>query len=126
MSGSQGNVELVRAAYEAMAGGDVAWLSEHTSPDVVFQQGGRFPTAGTFAGRDAMFGHMMEFLAMVEGNFSLDPHDFMASDDRVAVLLTVAVGVGERDLAFDELHVFTIADGLVVDMRAIPLDPYAV
>jgi ketosteroid isomerase-like protein len=126
MPGSETNVALVQAAYEAMTTGDVAWLQEHTHPDVVFQQGGRFPTAGTFAGRDAMFGHMMEFLAMVEGRFSLAPRDFMASDDRVAVLLTVTVGVGGRELAFDELHVFTVSDGLVVDMRAIPLDPYAV
>ena len=126
MATAQENIELVQAAYQAIAGGDVAWLQEHTHPDVVFQQGGRFPTAGTFVGRDAMFGHMMEFLAMVDGNFSLAPHDFMASDERVSVLLTVTVGVGARELTFEEVHVFTVSDGVVVDMRAIPLDPYVV
>jgi uncharacterized protein len=122
----QDNVGFAEAAYEAMARGDIPWLQEHTHPEVVFEQGGRYPTAGTFVGRDAMFGHFMEFMTMVGGDFSIEPHDFMASDDRVAAHITVTVGVGEKRLSFEEVHLWTVADGLVVDVRAIPFDPYAV
>ena len=125
MGTAQENIELAKAAYEAMARGDIPWMQEHTHPDVVFQQGGRFPSAGTFHGRDAMFGHFMEFMAMVGGNFSIEPHDLMASDERVAAYITVTTGVGDRTISFDELHLWKLVDGLVVDMRAIPFDPYA-
>ena len=126
MTTPQDNVRFAEAAYDAMARGDVEWLQEHTDPDVVFQQGGRFPTAGTFAGRDAMFGHFMEFMTMVAGDFSIEPHDFMANDRRVAVHITVRVGVGGKELSFEELHLWTVADERVIDMRAIPFDPYEV
>lgn len=121
----QENIEFAKAAYEAISRADIPWMQEHTHADVVFQQGGRFPTAGTFHGRDAMFGHFMEFMTMVEGKFSMDVHDILASDTRVAVYLTVEVGYQGRTITFDEVHVWTVADGLLVDMRAIPFDPYA-
>src|SRR4051794_10301714 len=103
MSKHEENIEFAKAAYEAVGRGDIPWMQAHMHPDVVFQQGGRFPTAGTFNGRDAMLGHFMEFMAMVEGQFSLDVHDMLASDDRVAVYLTVVVGFQGRQLTFDEV-----------------------
>jgi len=126
MATAQENIEFAKAAYEAIGRADLAWMREHTHPDVVFQQGGRFPTAGTFHGRDAMFGHFMDFMTMVGGNFSIEPHDFLASEQRVAVYITVTTGVGDQQLRFDEVHLWTIANGLLVDMRAIPFDPYTV
>ena len=125
MSKQEELVELARAAYDAMARGDIPWMQEHTHPDVVFQQGGRFPTAGTFYGRDAMFGHFVEFMTMVEGKFSIDVHDILASDQRAAAYITVEIGWQGKQFSFDEVHLWTIADGLVVDMRALPFDPYA-
>ena len=122
----QDNIELAKAAYEAIAAGDVPWLQAHTHDDVVFQQGGRFPTAGTFVGRDAMFGHILEFMTMVGGDFSIAVRDLMASEHRVAAVITVEVGVGAKRLAFDEVHLWTMADGLLVEMRALPFDPYTV
>jgi len=125
-SKQQENIEFAKAAYDAMNRADIPWMQEHTHADVVFQQGGHFPTAGTFRGRDAMFGHFMEFMTMVEGKFSMDLHDMLASDDRVAVYLTVEISYQGRTLTFDEVHLWTLADGLLVDMRAIPFEPYAI
>jgi hypothetical protein len=120
------NIDFVRQAYDAMARADVEWMVAHMHPDVVFTQGGRFPTAGTYHGPDAVLGHFIEFMTMVEGNFAMAPHDFLGSDDRVATLLTVTITLGGRTFDFDELHVFRIADGFLVEMHAIPIDPYAV
>jgi hypothetical protein len=61
-----------------------------------------------------MFGHFMDFMTMVGGNFSIEPHDFLASERRVAVSITVTTGVGDKQLSFDEVHLWTIADGLLV------------
>ena len=123
-SRSQENLELAKAAYEAIAKSDIPYLEAHTDPAVVFQQSGRFPTAGTFHGRDAMFGHFMEFMTMVEGKFSFVVHDLLASDDRVAAYISVTIGWQGRELTFDEVHLWQIRDGHLVDMRALPFDPY--
>src|SRR5213593_3503940 len=120
------NVELVRKAYTAISTGDIPWIQEHTSPDVVFFQGGRFPTAGTFPSRDAMFGHYMEFMQMVEGQFSIEVRDVLASDEHAVGLASVTIKRGDEAITFDEAHVFRIADGLVVEMWALPKDPYEV
>ena len=123
---AQENVEFAQQAYDALARSDIEWMVAHMHPDVRFVQGGRFPTAGTYEGRDALLGHFMEFMTMVEGNFSFVAHDYLASEERVAVLLTVTIGYGGKTLDFDEVHVWKIADGLLVEMNAIPFDPYVV
>lgn len=120
------NIAFATAAYKAIATADVEWMQAHTHPDVVFQQGGRFPTAGTFHGRDAMFGHFFEFMALVDGNFSIDAHDFLASEERVAVYLTVTIGRGGQTLTFDEVHLWRIDGDQLVDLRALPFDPYLI
>jgi ketosteroid isomerase-like protein len=126
MDRRQQNIEFAQAAYAAMAASDMPWMYAHTHPDVLFVQGGRFPTAGTYHGRDAMFAHYGEFMALVAGQFELVPRDFMASDEHVVVYLTVTIGAGENRLEFEELHLWRIADDQLVEMRAIPCDPYAV
>lgn len=126
MDRAQENIEFAQAAYKAMAAADMEWLVAHTHPDVVFQQGGRFPTAGTYHGRDALFGHFGEFMALVRGEFALEPHDFLASHERVAVHLTVTLGSGDNRFQFDEVHLWRVSGDQVVEMHAIPFDPYAV
>jgi ketosteroid isomerase-like protein len=119
------NVELAKAAYEAIARADIPWITEHTAEDLLFVQGGRFPTAGRYEGRDAMLGHFMEFMQLVDGQFTIEPHDFLASDHRVAAYLTVRVGHHGEWYEFEEVHLWRIGDdGLVVEMQAIPFDPY--
>ena len=73
-----------------------------------------------------MLGHFFEFMTMVEGKFSMDVRDIMSSDTRVAVFLTVTIGYQGREHVFDEVHLWRIENGLLVDMRAIPFDPYGV
>ena len=124
--GTQENLEFVRQAYEAIARADIPWMSEHTSPDVIFRQGGRFPTAGTYRGREAMFGHFMEFMTLVGGQFSIEAKDLLASEERVAAVIAVTIGLGERQLTFDEVHVWRLQDGLLVEMNAVPFDPYEI
>src|SRR5947209_17640969 len=120
------NATLIRQAYDAMAKGDIPWMEEHTDADVIFHQGGRFPTAGVYKGRDALFGHFMEFMQMVGGDFSIEPHRLLADDEFVTALITVSIGKDGRRLSFDEVHIFNVANGLLKQMWAVPYDPYEV
>jgi ketosteroid isomerase-like protein len=120
------NAQIAREAFDAMARGDVDWLQAHMHPDVVFHQGGRFPTAGTYEGRDAVFGHMMEFFALVDFSMKIAVHDIAATDDHAVSLVQVSIDYQGRHLDFDEAHVWHIRDGVATEMWGVPKDPYAV
>src|SRR5437588_9452759 len=107
----EANVTFVRRAYEAITTADMPWMAEHTADDVLFHQGGRFPTAGTYKGRDALFGHFMEFMQLVAGDFSVEPHRLLTDGEFVTALITVTIGKDGRRLAFDEVHISTSSTG---------------
>ena len=122
------NAALVRQAYVAMATGDVSWMQQNSSPDIIFTQLGRNPIAGVFEGQEKMFGHFGEFVGYTGGDFKFDIHDVLANDARAVVLLHLScgrAGGGER-LEMDEVHVVDFGpDGKVAKLRAIPEDTYA-
>lgn len=120
------NVQFAKDAFDAIAQGDTDWLAAHMRDDVVFHQGGRFPTAGTYHGRDAVFTHMMEFFALVDFSFKMQLVDVAGTSERAMVLVRVAFDYKGKHFEFDEAHIWHIADGLTVEMWAAPLDPYAV
>jgi ketosteroid isomerase-like protein len=120
------NAALAREAFDAIARGDTDWLALHMHPDVVFHQGGHFPTAGTYKGRDAVFGHMMEFVTLVESSMKIDVHDVAATDDHAIALVQTSIDYQGRHLDFDEVHVWHIRDGQTTEMWVVPKDPYEV
>src|SRR5690348_2174361 len=121
------NVTMVRQAYEAMAKGDIGWIQENSSPDIVFTQLGRNPIAGTFDGQEKMFGHFGEFVGLTGGDFKFTIHHVLADDDRAVVLMHLSAGRPDgRRLELDEMHVFEFgADGKVARIKAVPEDAYA-
>ena len=120
------NETFAREAFAAIASGDTAWLEAHMHPDVVFHQGGRFPTAGTYHGRDAVFGHMMEFFSLVDFSMKIDLHDVLATDDHTVALVRVSIDYQGRHLDFDEAHIWHVREGQATEMWAVPKDPYEV
>ena len=120
------NAVFARDAFDAIGRGDTDWLAEHMHPDVVFHQGGRFPTAGTYEGRDAVFGHMMEFFTLVDFSMKIAVHDIAATDEHAMALVRVSIDHQGRHLDFDEAHIWHVRDGVATEMWAVPKDPYEV
>src|SRR2546421_3547765 len=81
------NAALVRQAYVAMATGDISWMQQNSSPDIIFTQLGRNPIAGVFEGQEKMFGHFGEFVGYTGGDFKFDIRDVLANDTTAVVLL---------------------------------------
>src|ERR1044072_7458795 len=106
----------MRDAFDAMSSGDTEWLESHMHPDVVFHQGGRFPTAGTYRGRDAVFAHMLEFFALVDFSMKLELDDVAATDEHPIGLIQVSIDYEGRHLDFDEAHIWHVHDGLATEM----------
>jgi ketosteroid isomerase-like protein len=120
------NERLARDAFDAIARGDVEWLTAHMHEDVVFHQGGRFPTAGTYEGRDAVFAHMLAFFELVDFSMKMELQDVAATDEHAIALVRVSIDHHGSHLDFDEAHIWRVRDGRTVEMWAVPKDPYAV
>jgi ketosteroid isomerase-like protein len=120
------NARLARDAFDAMSRGDVEWLAAHMDDDVVFHQGGRFPTTGSYVGRDAVFAHMMEFYELVDFSMKIDVQDVTASDEHAVSLVRVSIDYQGRHLDFDEVHIWQVRDGKTIEMWGVPKDPYVV
>ncbi len=81
--------------------------------------------SGTYRGRAEIFRFLARLPKETNGTYGSRLIDVLASDDRAAALYRA---VGERNgtaLDIDQLLLFTIRDGLVTEVLALPSDPPA-
>ena len=81
--------------------------------------------AGTYRGRSEIFRFLANLPKLTGGTYGSQLIDVLASDERAAALYRAS---GERDgrsLDIDQLLLFTIHDGLVTQVLALPNDPTA-
>jgi uncharacterized protein len=81
--------------------------------------------AGTYRGRSEIFRFLGRLPKLTGGTYGSRLIDVMTSAERAAVLYR-AFGTREgRSLDIDQLLLFTIDDGLVTEVLALPNDPLA-
>jgi ketosteroid isomerase-like protein len=119
------NEDLIRKGYQAFGAQDMATLNELFADDIVWHAPGRNQLAGTFRGRDEVFGTFQKVGELSGGTFKLDLHAVFA-DDEHAVVLARATGEREgRKLDDNTVQVFHIKDGKVTEQWLHPGDAYA-
>ena len=109
------NVTLVRDMFAAMERGDMQWIDDHTSDDIVWHTGGNSKAAGVHpregrrAGIDGGHGG--------PGRMKADVHDVIGNDDHTVVLGTAVVTAPSGASAeYNYVNVFHIADGKVTEV----------
>lgn len=119
---SQGNVEIVRRVYEALARGDWDALFSEAHPDfeMTTQRG---PNAGTHRGRDGVQGFTEDYVAAFESSV-VEPDRFIERGDQVLALVTRRARAkgGGPEVAVHNGHLWTIRAGKVASMKTYP-DP---
>jgi uncharacterized protein len=119
------NEDLIRKGYGAFASGDMATLNELFDDDIVWHAPGRNQLAGTFLGKQAVFGEFQRVAEFSGGTFKLEIHTVLADDEHVAVL---ARAMGEREgrtLDDNSVQIFHVKDGKVTEQWLYPGDVYA-
>jgi ketosteroid isomerase-like protein len=106
------NEELIRRMDEAMLHGDMdTFFGSHTD-DVVVHIAGQNSLAGTSKGlgeMQALFGRFMERA----GEFTFEPHDYLASDEHGVVLQRSHYNRDGNRLDTDDVFVFHFRDGKI-------------
>ena len=116
----QQNIDLIKRAYAAFKRGDLQTLSGFVSEDLDFQHPmpqSIWPWAGKRNGR-AGFAEFLQGLGEVIEYDELEPREFIASDDHVAVIVFEHGIVKATGIPFDNLyvHVFKFTGSKVVQL----------
>ena len=109
------NVTLVRDMFAAMERGDVQWLEDHTSDEIVWHTGGNSRAAGVRRGKDEVRALMTE--TADPGAMKVDVHDVIGNDDHTVVLGTAVVTAPSgKSVEYNYVNVFHVADGKVTEV----------
>jgi len=119
------NAALVRRLFDAFERKDAFVLRSLFAEDAVWRVGGASRMAGTFNGRREIIRFLGSLPRLTGGTYSSQLSDVLASDDRAAVLYRARGTREGRTLDIDQLLLFTICDGCVVDVLALPSDQAA-
>jgi ketosteroid isomerase-like protein len=119
------NEELLRKGYEAFASYDLDTIRALFADDVIWHVGGRSQLAGTFKGKDEVFGWFAKLLTLSEGTFKIDVHDVIANHNHAVVLSNDTAQRGDKHLDLQAVAVYHIENGQVKEAWFFNSDVYA-
>ena len=119
------NVARLKDGYAAFAKGDLAALNDLFAEDLLWHTGGRSQVAGDYRGREAVYGLVGKLMEITEGSFRLDLHAVFADDEHGVALLATTASRGGQSITVNEVHVFHLRDGKVVEFWDATTDQYA-
>lgn len=119
------NGALVRRIFDAFARKEGLALRGLFAEDAVWSVPGRGVMAGTYRGRDAIFRFLGRLAKETDGTYGSELVDVLESDERAAALYRARGTRGGRRLELDQVLLFSVEDGLVTRVLALPSDPEA-
>ena len=119
------NEALVRRIFDAFASKEGFALRGLFAEDAEWNVPGRGVMAGMYRGRDEIFRFLARLPKETEGTYSSELVDVLASEGRAAALYRARGTRHERTLELDQVLLFTIEGGLVLEVLALPSDPEA-
>ena len=112
--------ELVTQAYEALASGDRARISQYWAEDMIWLVPGHNPLSGLKRGLDGFLGFMQEVGRLSGNSFHMDREAIMLSDDASADVTRNQGNRAEdpsRKLDINVIHYLRWRDGKVIEGR---------
>jgi ketosteroid isomerase-like protein len=119
------NEALVRGIFAAFARKEGLALRGLFADDAIWTVPGRGVMAGVYRGREHIFRFLARLPKETDGTYGSELRDVLASDDRAAALYRARGTRHGKELELDQVLLFTIEDGLVRHVLALPSDPEA-
>ena len=113
---------VVRAIFDAFARKEGFALRGLFAEDAAWSVPGRGIMAGTYRGRDEIFRFLARLLKETDGTYGSELVDVLTSDTRAAALYRARGTRNGRTLALDQVLLFSITDGVVTRVLALPSD----
>ena len=117
MTQADANVALIASGYDAFARGDIPAVLAIFDKNIHWQIPGRSPLARDVRGHGAVHGFFKQLAESSNGTLRVSVDDILAKGDRVVALVTVSARRGERTWSSPSVHVWTLRNNRVVEMR---------
>jgi uncharacterized protein len=119
------NAGVVRWLFDAFERKDAFALRGVFADDTVWRVGGSSRLAGVYRGRREIVRFLGSLPRLTDGTYASRLIDVLASDDRAAVLYRATGRCEGRELDIDQMLLFTLRDGVVTEVLALPSDQSA-
>ena len=119
------NAALGREIFRCFAESDPMALRDLFADDAVWRVPGSSTVAGTYRGRTEIFRFLSSLKRRTDGTYTSRLIDALGSDGRAAVLYRASGTRNGITLDIDQVLLFTIRDGKVAEVTALPSDPDA-
>jgi ketosteroid isomerase-like protein len=119
MPGAEDNKQIIKAAYEAMAAGDVRGFLSALDAEIVVREPDTLPYGGTYTGIEELM-KMFPKAAPVLDSSRLEIVELTAEADRVVALLRIPLRSGDGDALISE-H-WQLRDGKAVALQVLWFD----
>src|SRR5205823_11905088 len=114
--GAEGNVEIMRRAYEAFNAADMDTLTELFDESAVWHLPGRSSMANDYQGRDATLAYFGQIGQQTGGTFQAELQHLLGDDDdRVVGVQRSTADRDGKHLDVSNCIVFQLKDGRVID-----------
>jgi ketosteroid isomerase-like protein len=111
------NVTLVKEGFEAFQKGDMEWMDQHLSDDVVWHVGGNSKWSGAYEGKAKVLDFFARQTQALAAPPSVDVHDVLGTDDHVVVLGTASASAADgSSVEWKYTQVFHIKDGKTTEV----------
>ena len=111
------NASVLRRAYEAFARGDFAALSKLLADEIAWHVPGRSLVAGSYHGREELFGYFANLIELSGGTFKAEARDIASSDAHVVSLEHLTAKRAGKSLDVELALVVRVQDGQIVEAR---------
>jgi uncharacterized protein len=123
--GAEANAAVGREIFRCFADGDALALRDLFTDDAVWRVPGSSSVAGTYRGRTEIFRFLASLKRRTDGTYTSELVDALGSEDRAAVLYRASGTRNGITLDIDQVLLFTLRDGKVTEVTALPSDPEA-
>lgn len=120
------HADLVRRAHAAFKAGDQAEIGRLFADDIVWTVTGHGRASGTTKGMGNVVKNFMDIMEWTEGSYHAEPLDYLGSDDHaINVSHVTARRPDGRTMDMDELVIFKVRDGKLVEAQHMAYDEQA-
>lgn len=123
--GAEANAAVGREIFRCFAEGDALALRALFEDDAIWRVPGSSSVAGTYRGRTEIFRFLASLKRMTDGTYTSELVDALGSEGRAAVLYRASGTRNGITLDIDQVLLFTLRDGKVAEVMALPSDPEA-
>lgn len=120
------NAELLRKAFDAFSRGDLDWIRDRWTDDIVYHVPAPNAVASDYRGKEGVMAYLAKLRELTRGSLQVEVHDVLANDKHGVALLVVTASSRGRQLTWNQMNVYHLRDGKIAEVWTHLVDEEAV